>query len=178
MRTRLLRNACPFAASMVCHRNIDINARRYAGRQAASVDPGQRMGRRDRIAHGGAKGGGRSRLNPFGGGPFLEGRSIRRRGLFDRQGLVGTADGPVLATGLWCEQSTGLRASKVKKRCRSQVGDCHIQCERLKPTVASRTKLCFISVRSIQKGSPPILWCYQRASGRRVGPMRARRADW
>ena len=162
MRTRLLRNACPFAASMVCHRNIDINARRYAGRQAASVDPGQRMGRRDRIAHGGAKGGGRSRLNPFGGGPFLEGRSIRRRGLFDRQGLVGTADGPVLATGLWCEQSTGLRASKVKKRCRSQVGDCHIQSERLKPTVASRAKMCFISVRSIQKGLPPILWCYQR----------------
>lgn len=162
---------------MVCHRNIDVKARRYAGRHAVRVGPGQRTDGRDRMAHGGAKGSGQSRLNPYGGGPFLEGRDHKPQ----RGSSADEASWERLmvlrSPGSWCKQSMGLRASKVKKLCRPRASDvrhCDNERARLKPvaqadTVASRTKLWWISCPSdrSQKGVPP----------KACGAIRGQRSD-
>jgi hypothetical protein len=93
IQTRLFRNGCPFAASMVCHRNINVNARPYAGRQAVSVDPGRRTDGRDRMAHGGAMERCRSALNLRRAGPFLGGREVSPAALIGRGCLAGAPGG-------------------------------------------------------------------------------------
>jgi hypothetical protein len=142
---------------MVCHRNIDVKARRYAGRHAVCVDPGQRTGGRDRMAHGGARGSGRSRLNPYSGGPFLEGRDHKpQRGSsadeasWERLMVLRSQPGSGLNSQCAGEPARSKRLSRPRA---SDGRDYHNECGWLKPvaqadTVASRTKLWWISCSS------------------------------